>query len=317
MTAFWKEAIRLFHGIKAFLKHDMIHHDLKPQNIVYNPKTKRCNFIDFGMMDKYSTLISAANNSTNKFAHYWWNFPIESDFVNKSKFEENFQFNAEKNRDQLSTFYTYACFTDPSRRAKYMLNWNRFIYNHLKSYSYTKFAEKHFRTMDSFGLGLSLIYVLEKTKKYIDGRQYLELYELFENMINSNLHERIEIDDAIKQYNKILSDHKKNQTVPPITDFDSTLKESTIKLISSAKVEKIAELDPKPILPEQSKTRTITNTKTARYVKRNPNKLATRSKRQKFPKSCPEGKMRNPKTNRCIKNVVATLKCPPGCIPKP
>ena len=38
----------LFEGLVAFQANDLIHYDLKPQNIMFNPNTGRFYFIDFG-----------------------------------------------------------------------------------------------------------------------------------------------------------------------------------------------------------------------------------------------------------------------------
>ena len=43
---FLLDSLRLFKGILIFKKNDLIHHDLKPQNIVYNEESNRLNFID-------------------------------------------------------------------------------------------------------------------------------------------------------------------------------------------------------------------------------------------------------------------------------
>jgi serine/threonine protein kinase len=45
---FLLESLRLFTGLIKFKENGLVHHDLKPQNIVYNEETNRLNFIDFG-----------------------------------------------------------------------------------------------------------------------------------------------------------------------------------------------------------------------------------------------------------------------------
>ena len=46
---FFVEAHRILLGIKVFIDNGVVHHDLKPGNIVYNEDTNRLNFIDFGL----------------------------------------------------------------------------------------------------------------------------------------------------------------------------------------------------------------------------------------------------------------------------
>ena len=45
---FFGKAHRLLLGIKFLYENNIIHHDMKPQNIVYNKKDNHVNFIDFG-----------------------------------------------------------------------------------------------------------------------------------------------------------------------------------------------------------------------------------------------------------------------------
>ena len=52
------EGIRLLEGLELFLDNDIIHHDLKSQNIVYNLSENRVNFIDFGLMDNIKNVSS-------------------------------------------------------------------------------------------------------------------------------------------------------------------------------------------------------------------------------------------------------------------
>ena len=44
------ELHRVILGVKVLNDNGIVHHDLKPQNIVYNPTEERMNFIDFGHM---------------------------------------------------------------------------------------------------------------------------------------------------------------------------------------------------------------------------------------------------------------------------
>jgi len=81
---FWLECVRLFYGLKVFQENGIVHHDLKQQNIVYNQKTNRINFIDFGFMTKKNTILDLAEQSK-----YWlgdknhWSFPLENVYWNK------------------------------------------------------------------------------------------------------------------------------------------------------------------------------------------------------------------------------------------
>ena len=83
IEVFWLECVLLFYGLKVFQENGIVHHDLEQQNIVYDQKTNRINFIDFGFMTKKSSIIDMAKKST-----YWlgdsnhWSFPLENVFWN-------------------------------------------------------------------------------------------------------------------------------------------------------------------------------------------------------------------------------------------
>jgi len=106
---FWLEAHRVLMGVKVFLDHGVIHHDLKPQNIVYNETTGqglkspttnlvddhrssdkfgRINFIDFGLIQEKKAMIQDAAKSKYGFVKYHWSFPLECKFLNKKAYDK-------------------------------------------------------------------------------------------------------------------------------------------------------------------------------------------------------------------------------------
>ena len=89
---FWLEAHRLLMGVKRFLDHGIIHHDLKPQNIVYNEETGRINFIDFGLIQRKQTVIDEAADSEYDFDKYHWSYPLEFKFLNLDSYNKNAKF---------------------------------------------------------------------------------------------------------------------------------------------------------------------------------------------------------------------------------
>ena len=83
---FLLESLRLFTGLIKFKEHDLVHHDLKPQNIVYNDETKRLNYIDFGLMTSKTKLIEESNKNQNDMGIFHWSFPWELEYVKKRLF---------------------------------------------------------------------------------------------------------------------------------------------------------------------------------------------------------------------------------------
>ena len=315
MEQFWTEAKRLLYGVKAFLKYGKIHHDLKPQNIVYNSETKRCNIIDFGMMEDINNSKKKAKKNTYEFAFYHWNFPTESDFLNISEFNKISKLNTtqkinmflnmfEKSKKQLAVFYQYTLKTRDEKE-EHLMEWRNYLLNHMTTTTYDKILDKCFETYDIYGLGLSLLHVLKHTKHIGTEKLYFNLNNLFNSMITPNLTDRITIDAAIEQYENILSDiqPKKENTENTVLKLEKSI-DSIVKDIKSPTASNtaiIADMDPQPIV-EKIKI-----------------KIRMKKNKSKSTKKCPEGKVLNPKTNRCnkVKTQKAAKKCPIGKVLNP
>lgn len=80
-------SISLIKRHSFFKKHDIVHYDLKPQNIVFNPETKKFMFIDFGLMNTKTNIITKSIASNNYTANFHWSYPIDNGFLDKDYFE--------------------------------------------------------------------------------------------------------------------------------------------------------------------------------------------------------------------------------------
>lgn len=81
---------RIFHllqGLCFFHDHDIVHHDIKSRNIVYNIDTNVIKFIDFGLVKRRSRMITDSSTNKNTMAQKWDNFPPEYDMANKEDFD--------------------------------------------------------------------------------------------------------------------------------------------------------------------------------------------------------------------------------------
>ena len=83
---FWLETHRLMMGLKLLYDNDVVHHDMKSGNIVYIEKENRLNFIDFGLMNKKSSLMSANRKDDNWLTMAHWSFPLELEYLGYSAF---------------------------------------------------------------------------------------------------------------------------------------------------------------------------------------------------------------------------------------
>jgi serine/threonine protein kinase len=76
----------LLEGLCFLHENDIVHHDIKSRNIVYNIETNVIKFIDFGLVKRRSQLIQESETSTNSMAQEWDNFPPEYEFANRNEY---------------------------------------------------------------------------------------------------------------------------------------------------------------------------------------------------------------------------------------
>lgn len=343
---FLLETLRLFKGIVLFEKHGLIHHDLKPQNIVYNEKTNRVNFIDFGLMISRDKVRTAAEDSVYDLGIYHWSYPWEMEVLNKDDYDKVYNSIDEQDKilneisDQIkqkkgkyyencrSFFYfvidpTISLDEYQEECLQYINGYSRTLKENLKSMQYKDFLNSCLKTIDVYGLGIALMHWLNAAKRFVDKNLFDDLNSLYSKMIEPELKLRITIDPALNEMKTILSKNgileKYNKKIvdnlsvdKPITPIQPVLKiEKNIFKKATSPIREVVNRDP-GACPEGKER----NPKTRRCVKkckpgytRDENFKCVKVKVAKVDKSkapCPEGKERNPKTRRCVK------KCNPG-----
>jgi len=296
------EGFRLLEGLSLFLDHNIIHHDLKAQNIVYNPKENRINFIDFGLMNKISNVRHEANNSKYGYDIHW-SFPFEISLWNKSKFKHFTNSNASEKRTSIKKLLTKIKNEFAYTFEIIYQNDNKKIEKHLSDYmnflatmdsDYDQFLHKSLTTFDLYGVGLAFMNFYNDTNHIFE---FLELEMdlktnkdthlserfnlLFLSMIDPNVYTRIDVKSALYEYQDILVDSG-------ILDKDSnprsTMLQQTVENMGS--IQKISN-------------------HTAQDISTLSNSFTLTDKEQiqnSTPKvKCPEGKEYNRRTKRCVK----------------
>lgn len=333
---FWVEVVRLFYGLKVFYDNGFIHHDLKHQNIVYNQEDNRVNFIDFGFMTKKKTVINSAKKSDYWLAeNHHWSFPLENVFWNKNtymKYTNNTIARADA-RSLAKSIGTkcYAFFRsivpvnyhNPELNKLIVMTGTRSIdlMNDFQPSKYNEFLEKSVDTIDSYGLGMGLTYVLQRSKHLLSPELFENLYNLIIEMTNPNLFARLTPDQLLANYedlletsgllqkhNKHIENHLavdgKPSNKAPITEISG--KEFLVipKDIPKLNVEITRQCpDGKEFNPL---TKRCVKTCKQGYSRTAEFKCAKNKTRKASVKICPPGKQRNPITNRCVKD------CKPG-----
>jgi serine/threonine protein kinase len=85
---FWNKCVlNLINGLIFFRKNKIIHHDLKPQNILFDSTKMQMKYIDFGLMSKRCEYIKKSINSVNTGSQIFWSYPLEYGFANADVFD--------------------------------------------------------------------------------------------------------------------------------------------------------------------------------------------------------------------------------------
>ena len=273
---FWLDMARLLYGSKVLIDKGIVHHDLKQQNIVYNENTGRVNFIDFGLMMRKTEMFKKANGSRYPFGEHW-SFPPDILFYNYVDYQRMtiiegrdrniFMQNSFKNYKEPLKIIEKNLMDKDENEIDFSIRIVRDYYNIYSKLKhsdddYKIFINKSFETFDNYAIGFSLFSILKETKELIDEKLYNDLRVLFLSMITFKLFERPTPSEVVDKYEFILKSNG-------LLDKYSMRFENHFLVDGTEK--KIEELP------------------------KNANKFLADLILQ-----CPDGKERNPKTNRCI-----------------
>ena len=101
---FWLDMSRILYGSKVLIENNIMHHDLKQENIVYNEETGRVNFIDFGFMTTIEKMKKKAEKSDYPYdAH--WSFPAEIVLYDRSVYNRLCNLTGKKKDDKIILLY--------------------------------------------------------------------------------------------------------------------------------------------------------------------------------------------------------------------
>ena len=306
---FLLELHSVFMGLKIFIDNKIVHHDLKPQNLVYSLNTNKIKFIDFGFMTTTEKIKSQCKKSNYSLSVNHWSFPFELYYYNKKKYinycKQNktvfvndlingFSMNS-TNRDIINmvkstkTLFSYII---PKRdydvhSKNYINELQETLLNSYIENKYDDFLKDSVNTIDIYGTGIACMYFLNLAGKFITPNILKnELYTLFYQMVRPDFYKRIKIDDLINQYETILNKHNlvlkyNKQFVNHTVVNDNERNKSIRRRVNSIKKKSIK-----------------INKKERKQNSQNPLML----------KECPPEKELNPITNRC------NNKCKPNYI---
>ena len=288
-------------AVKAMHNGGMVHHDLKPQNMVYNPNTEEVKIIDFGISRDRTKLIRDAKASVSGAVTHW-SYPWEYMYTNfvsfpylplagKTPQEKKKQFDVivqeinDKNntKREASAFRTFLVQTgisdDPVLKKEHLEHWYNFRNNPGPGLMYPRFLEKCIDTFDLYGIGLAFMAIHKYCSKYMDTQMKKKFLDFSLKLVHPNLNLRHTIDSAIAEYETVvltdLLDKRKMEFVNnKLQPKKMTVHIPSIRSNLTLSKHDITHMDIQNVLNDK----------------------------------CGPGKELNPKTGRCIK------KCEPGQI---
>lgn len=234
---FWLEVHNLLKGLKFFKDNDIIHNDLKPQNILFNTKTGKLKYIDFGLMRTKQEVINSSKTNTNGLGIYHWSFPFDCGLMNKDNYDKYYNSNKIKREFWKNEFtkllvdnsgnnsldlpinkpkafkilFTYLSptFKEPTDSIQYGYI-NSFFDGFdeiIKNENYNKALLHTVDSIDVFGLGFSLQYIANCFKKHnaLTFTEFSRLSGFFHKMYDFNPNTRvIDLDILLNDYENIL-----------------------------------------------------------------------------------------------------------------
>jgi hypothetical protein len=212
MEKFWREAYRLLIGIRILIDNELIHSDLKAQNVVYDVTKERANIIDFGKLQKFNYAKESYMLSDSDFKFHW-SHPFESflttlqNYLKVQAMNENDKLNAiEKYFDDIvkTNLYMSDLFKQNEihhQRAEF----TEFILIDLTNISHDDLINKHLKTFDIYGMGLCFLHAFNKTSQLINNHMRGTLSTIIASMLEANVFKRINIDRLLFNYELAMS----------------------------------------------------------------------------------------------------------------
>jgi serine/threonine protein kinase len=311
---FWLEVHHLIKGLKFFKENGIVHNDIKPQNILFDPTNGKMKYIDFGLMRSKNDILNLSKTNDNFLGSFHWSYPFDCGFMN------NRQFLNYKNRNALRRTYwknelselivansnintldlpinhpeafkilfTYLnpnnTIPDASTQYGYIDSFFDGFNEMIAKSSYNNTLNFIIDSIDVFGLGFTLQYMANCFKQHnaINLPNFTRLSTFFHKMYDFNPSTRvIEIDALLNEYENILLE------IGVLTRLNKTFENNTL-------------VDKSPAPPIIMKEIKIDSKSSPKHLSAELQSFANKNIIE-IEISCGENKELNPITKRCVK----------------
>ena len=167
-----------------------------PFEIMYLQKDKYMSFANLSESDKikhYNNIIASFNDPDNYIANI------------------------------IKVFYSTIVTTSNTSSEQFYIetrlldDYKTMLISEIKPKKYDEFLRKSIHTIDVYGLGMTLMHMLNHTKHLINSALYIRFNELFYNMVTPNLFKRFGIKEAIAEYKEILKGQEISDDIKSLT----------------------------------------------------------------------------------------------------
>jgi hypothetical protein len=186
------------------------------------------NIIDFGLTVSLKNKLAEIETSTNGMALYHWSYPFEFYFLNKNRYDEFAKLPDTKKAEYyqsilrelandpdadttkaFTTFYSFTIDDDTESQEfkDHMSGFYQTLSAELTMKNYKNFITKSISSVDVYGLGITLLYILKNTQHLLKDQLHRDLRALSNSMINVQLSKRISSDAALAEYETILTEN--------------------------------------------------------------------------------------------------------------
>jgi serine/threonine protein kinase len=234
---FWLGIANLFRGLNFFNKHGIVHYDLKPQNILFDPVKSKFVYIDFGLARKKSKIIEDSKKDDNFLGDFHWSYPLDNAFLNKSMFQKYTQIDDMRRFDKefiamfitydnsntfgldidnLNGFRSFFSYINLNRDDIGIHEKTKMIQSFLHTFhkeqhnEYNKFLNTVVSKIDIYGLGFTIKFVLNRfySLKLVSDDFYNKVTNLCESMYDFDYNQRASsTQDLMHSYENILKTH--------------------------------------------------------------------------------------------------------------
>jgi len=291
---FWLEVHHLIKGLKFFKDNNIIHNDIKPQNILFNDVTGEMKYIDFGLMRTKQKVINASKNNENHLGMYHWSYPFDCAFMNMTEYNK---YKGRNNKGRVKTTLSELIVSDSKNNSLDLpinrpssfkilftyLNPENTIPNSSTQYGYINSFFDGFDKMiatstydtvldlvadsiDVFGLGFTLQYMANCFKRLnaLSLTDFTRLSTFFHKMYDFNPLTRVtDIGALLDEYENVLLELgvltrlKKSFENNNVVNKNVIMTESPPKQLSAA-LQELANRDPVFRCPEEKEFNPIT-----------------------------------------------------------